>query len=385
VLAASIAVASAAAASAAGGAGKEGGQGATTAIVVQAVDSPRSFVADDGRTHIEYDLLVTNGLPPAVTLRSLTVRARGRPLLNLRGNRLAAQTHALGGIEPTRTVAGASAVAIVVDVILPRGTRVPDLVGNTIRYAVAPSPIGVAISSHTVHGPRLRVERRKPIVIAPPLRGPGWLDANGCCAPDAPHRSTLAPTNGTLVPIETFAIDWARLRDGVISRGDGAEPRDYIAFGARIHSVAAGRVVSAVDNLPEEPINADPIAPGVEDANQFDGNSAVIKIGPGEYALYAHMQPGSVRVEKGQRVRTGQVIGRLGNSGNSSSPHLHFSIQDGPNPRSTVSLPYVFDRFRARGRAEIGPTGPPGFVISGRPHRASSAYPLIQTVADFPR
>jgi murein DD-endopeptidase MepM/ murein hydrolase activator NlpD len=211
------------------------------------------------------------------------------------------------------------------------------------------------------------------------------LDANGCCAPDAPHRSTLLPTNGTLLPIETFAIDWIRLRHGASFRGDGAQLGDYVAFGAKIHSVAAGRVVSVANNLPEEPINSDPIAPGIHNPRQFAGNGAVIKIGPGEYALYGHMQPDSVRVKKGQRVRTGQVLGLLGNSGNTSSPHLHFSIQDGPSPLSTASLPYVFDRLRFQGRAEVSPGGLPNFVITGKPHRLPRAYPLIQSVVGFRR
>jgi hypothetical protein len=289
----------------------------------------------------------------------------------------------LGGTEPTRTIHGASAVAIVVDVALPRKRPVPEHLGNTIRYAVAPSPISPIIGSRTVHGPRLRVER--PIVIAPPLRGPGWYVGDGCCTPDSRHRSALLSTNGRLLPIETFAIDWARIRGGVMSTGTGTELGDYVAFGAKIHSVAAGRVVSVTNNLPEEPVNSDPIAPGIHNPDQFGGNRAVIKIGPGEYAFYGHMQPGSVRVKKGQRVRTGQVLGLLGNSGNTSFPHLHFSIQDGPIPLSSASVPYVFDRLRFRGRAEVAPTGLPNFDITGRPHRLRHAYPLVGSVVDFRR
>jgi peptidase M23-like protein len=355
----------------------------TTAIVVQAVGSPRFVAADDGHTHIEYDLVVTNGLSPDVTLSSLTVRARGRALLTLRGDALAAHTHPLGGTVPTRTIHGASAVAIVVDVVLPRKRPVPEHLGNTIRYAVAPSPINPIIGSRTVHGPRLRVGG--PILIPPPLRGPGWYVGDGCCTPDSRHRSALLPTNGRLLPIETFAIDWARIRGGVIFHGTGTALSDYVAFGAKIYSVAAGRVVSVTNNLPEEPVNSDPIAPGIHNPDQFGGNGAVIKIGPGEYAFYGHMQPGSVRVKKGQRVRTGQVLGLLGNSGNTSFPHLHFSIQDGTSALASASVPYEFDRFRFRGRVQVAPTGPPNVVLTGNPHRLRRVYPLDQSVVDFRR
>jgi Peptidase family M23 len=369
----------------AAGAGSGADAADTTAIAVRAVGPPRYVPADDGRTHLEYDLVITNGVPTDVTLKSVVARARGRKLLTLTGDDLAAHTHPLGGTDPTLTIPGASAVVTLVDLVLPGGGEVPKHLGNVIHYAVAPNPFNVGIGSHTVRAPRLPVERSKPIVIAPPVRGPGWVNSNGCCAPDFPHRSTFLPTNGRLLAIETFAIDWGRVRDGVLYRGGGTEVGNYVAYGAKVHSVADGKVVSAVDDRPEPPINNDPVAPGVNNPAQFGGNSAVVKIAPGKYAVYAHLQPGSVRVKAGQRVRTGQAIGLLGNSGNSSQPHLHFSIQDGPKPLSSTSLPFVFDRFRFQGRASVGPTGLPEIVVSGKPHRERRAYPLIQSVSDFSR
>ncbi len=355
----------------------------TTAITVDAVGSPHYVLADDGRKHVEYDLLITNSLEADVTLKSLVVRAPGRKLFTLRGAGLAAHTHALGATEPTRTVPGASTVVILVDLVLARRAELPKRLSNHVRYALAPTPISVGVGSYTVDAPRLRLDRGQPTVIAPPLHGAGWVNANGCCAPDFPHRSTLLPTNGRLLSIETFAIDWARVRDGVIFHGAGTKVGDYVAYGAKVHSVAAGRVVSAVNDRPDAPINNDPIAPGVHSPAQFVGNGVVVKIAPGKYAVYAHLQPGSVQVKRGQRVRTGQVIGLLGNSGNSSAPHLHFSIQDGPQPLSSTSLPFEFDRFLFEGRASVGPMGLPQIVVSGKPRGERRAYPLIQSVSDF--
>jgi murein DD-endopeptidase MepM/ murein hydrolase activator NlpD len=77
----------------------------------------------------------------------------------------------------------------------------------------------------------------------------------------------------------------------------------------------------------------------------------IVRIRPAKYAVYAHMQPGSVRVKPGQHVRTGEVLGLLGNSGNSTTPHFHFSIQNGPHPLASSSLPFVIDRFRFKGHA----------------------------------
>ena len=76
----------------------------------------------------------------------------------------------------------------------------------------------------------------------------------------------------------------------------------------------------------------------------------VIRINDGDYAFYGHMKPGSISVKQGDKVQRGQVIGQLGNSGNSDTPHLHFHVSDTPSPLAGSSLPYVFDSFTITGR-----------------------------------
>jgi murein DD-endopeptidase MepM/ murein hydrolase activator NlpD len=73
------------------------------------------------------------------------------------------------------------------------------------------------------------------------------------------------------------------------------------------------------------------------------GNHIVLDLGGGRYAFYAHFQPGSLKVKVGDRVTRGQVIGLVGNSGNSTEPHLHFHISDGVSPLGSEGLPYVLD------------------------------------------
>ena len=79
------------------------------------------------------------------------------------------------------------------------------------------------------------------------------------------------------------------------------------------------------------------------------GNHVVVDIGEGRFAFYAHMQPGSVRVKVGDKVKTGQVLGLLGNSGNTDSPHLHFHVMDGPSPLVSNGLPFAFNSLHRAG------------------------------------
>jgi murein DD-endopeptidase MepM/ murein hydrolase activator NlpD len=74
------------------------------------------------------------------------------------------------------------------------------------------------------------------------------------------------------------------------------------------------------------------------------GNHVILKHGPREYSAYMHLMPG-LKVRPGQRVEQGQVVGLCGNSGNSLETHLHFQLQDGPDPIRARGLPVRFGDF----------------------------------------
>jgi Peptidase family M23 len=360
----------------------------STALEVTAVDAPQRVHGSDGREHIDYNLVITNAFTAEVTLTSLVVRGGGKELLELSGDALAAFTRPLASEEPTTSIPKASAVAVFVDVVLPRsaGRTVPKRLTHRISYTLpAGAPIEAIIGSTTVRGPDLRVDRRVPIEIAPPLGGGGWLSANGCCDPSVNHRSTMLPANGTIVAPETFAIDYIRLVDGRQYAGDGTQNTDWYGYGAPIHAVAGGRVVWAVDDRPDVPpfLSVDD-NPTVTKPSEFGGNGVVVKIRRGVFAHYYHLRPGSVRVEDGQRVRTGQKLGLLGNSGNSNGAHLHFGFTDGPPALTSTSLPFEIDRFRFQGTGAGGPT--PGEVtLTGNPHTLRRSHPLVTSVSDYSR
>jgi hypothetical protein len=206
------------------------------------------------------------------------------------------------------------------------------------------------------------VQTRKPIEISPPLRGPNWVDGNGCCDTSA-HRSALNPISGRLWAAERFAIDFVqldadrRMVDGPIDRLES-----YRYFGADIHAVADGTVVGVLDGLPEQIPGRSPSGLPLD---QYAGNHVVEDLGDGNYALYAHIQTGTVRVKPGDRITTGQVVGSVGNTGNSSAPHLHFHVMSTPDPLRSDGLPFVFNDFRLDGR--IAHAEDIDAIVSGAP------------------
>jgi hypothetical protein len=231
------------------------------------------------------------------------------------------------------------------------------------------------------------VQTRKPPVITPPLVGTNWVDANSCCDM-TPHRMALNPLNGQLWVAERFAIDYVQLLpDGRLFNGDKTKPESYPGFGADIHAVADGHVVAVVDGLPEQVPGKSPSGLPLE---QYAGNHIVQVLGDGNYALYAHLKTGSIKVEVGDRLNSGQVIASLGNSGNTDGPHLHFHVMSTPDPLRSNGLPFVLSSFKLDGRItsmdaedaiEAGKPAPmqPGFTSRDE----SAVSPLVLDVMSY--
>jgi Peptidase family M23 len=365
----------------------------TTALAVTAPGPPRHFRGTDGRVHIDYDLLITNAFTADVTLRSLEVmNGRGKRLLRLEGEALGAVTVGLpptgNPVPPTLTVSKSGVLATMVDVAVPP-RAVPKRLTHRITYELPPdAPAQALVESRRVTGPTLRLARREPIEISPPLRGPGWVATNACCDSPSPHRDLLFPANGRFLTQEMFDIDWIRLRNGRLYEGNGSQTTQWHGEGAPLLAVGDGRVAQAVDGRPE----AAPTpfgTPIVRTGDDYAGNHVAVRIRRGVYAIYAHVRSGTVRVRVGQRVRTGQQLGELGNSGNSGAPHFHFGIHDGPDPLTSTSLPHEYDRLTLAGVGELQLDDDlagglaPEVPLTGSPRRMRRAYPLTNAVVDF--
>jgi hypothetical protein len=140
-------------------------------------------------------------------------------------------------------------------------------------------------------------------------------------------------------------IDGLDQNDGELS--DANENAADAGWGREILAPAAGTVVYARNDVPTNPHPGE--APGDDwyrplhdPVNASAGNCVIIDHGNSEYSVMMHMQPGSVTVKVGDRAVTGQVIGRLGNSGDAFGPHLHYQLQSGPRLWQYQSMPIKF-------------------------------------------
>lgn len=125
--------------------------------------------------------------------------------------------------------------------------------------------------------------------------------------------------------------------DGKTHTGDGKKNSDYLAYGQDILAAADGKVETVIDGVPEN-------EPGTLNPYFATGNTVILRHDDRSFSVYAHLQPGKVRVKKGQAVKRGTVLGLCGNSGNSSEPHLHFQIQDGAKFDQSFGVDAVFQK-----------------------------------------
>jgi hypothetical protein len=190
-----------------------------------------------------------------------------------------------------------------------------------------------------------------PVMGAPLEAGRNYIAADSCCSSDR-HRRGLLPIGNRQWLAQRFAVDWEQIDSSgrfVKRGGDPKRPSDYAIFGKKVLAAADAEIVHVVDGLPAQVPGALPQGLTVAEA---DGNSVLAKLDDGLYALYAHMQARSLKVKKGDKVKRGDLLGLVGNSGNSSAPHLHFHVMDGPSPLTSEGVPYVIDAFTTRGRLE---------------------------------
>ena len=356
--------------------------GRPTAILVSPIHEAQVVRGDDGMDHVEYELLVVSVFPEPVTLSSVTVLdPAGKELMRIEGDALAAATQTLFAKTETPVIPASAAVSVDVDLIVPPDT-VPERVTHRIAYTLkADSELAVMVDSLEVDAPEVAINRQPAMLIKPPVTGEGWLVSSGCCKPNI-HRDLRIAIDGVRIETaETFAIDWAKVKNGRIFDGDGSKVEQHYAFGEDVLAVADGTVVSIQDGKPETTPNV-PMIP--ETREDYGGNHVILEIAPNVFALYVHLHPGSLTVKVGEVVKAGAPLAKIGNTGPSMGPHLHFGLSDKPDFFAGRSLPFVFDSFTLVGAVNFDTSEGDRVVIVPDSRGVRLAYPLYGGIQNYP-
>lgn len=333
---------------------------AFTPVTVSFVDADGAtpVLGSDGRYRAVYELVLTNTKPVPASLDAVDVldAGDGSKLLGLEGKDLADNLRTLD-VQP---VEGASlppneSRLHYITTVFDTRADIPAALDHRIEVKGANNPGATKPSPLSYEAGRLDLSQDPPPVLSPPLAGQGWIAINGCCGLGHPHRESVQSVNGKLYNSQRFAVDFMRLdSDGRLVEGDASKNQNFAGYGAPVMAAGDGVVVSMLDELDDNEPGAlpDPAVFTELGMVSVDGNHVVIDHGDGLYTFYAHLQKGSIEVEVGDEIRAGDGLGLLGNTGNSSAPHMHFHVMNGPSPLGSVGVPYVFDSFRLAGVAD---------------------------------
>ncbi|MEU4128157.1 M23 family metallopeptidase [Streptomyces wuyuanensis] len=214
-----------------------------------------------------------------------------------------------------------------------------------------PAAVAIALTVALGRAARRRIDARDaaPVETASPVAG-RWTALNS--------PADKVPSHGTHEAAQSFAIDIvAESEEHPRPRFASVWPlarrnRDFPAFGAPLYAVADATVVRATDRQRDHMsrnslpallwLLAEGVVRMLGGTGRILGNHLVLDLGDGTWAVYAHLRRGSLTVREGERVTAGQILARCGNSGNSTEPHLHFQLMDGPDPEAAHGIPFTW-------------------------------------------
>jgi Peptidase family M23 len=317
-----------------------------TPVIATPTTSPCLFKGSEGKYHIAYELVLSNFNSSDTTINSIDVfdaEHPGKSILHLADETLAKALLLIGAPKGTKITAGSCGAAFI-NVQFDDPKQAPSRIAHKFQVAYK-NPNNVSVTREYTTA-EVTVDPSSPVVISSPLRGERWV-ASGGYNGSMGHRKALFPVSGEIKLAQRLAIDWIKLNsDNLEYAGDSSKCESYFAFGQPIHSVCDGTICGAIDKFADQA----PLMPPAGPIFEYPGGNAVtVDMGDGKYAFYGHMKRGSVAVKEGDKVKKGQVLGLLGNSGNSTGPHLHFHVSDSPVVMTADSKPYLFDSFKQVG------------------------------------
>jgi murein DD-endopeptidase len=356
--------------------------------------APQPVMAD-GRAHLLYELRVTNVAPIPIELLGFEVFGGNVdvPLASYRGEALKTLAvpvenvlvsfEPIGGAGKALTIGEGRAVLLFVDLTLGAHVRMPEELRHRFSFDIK----GNAALERTVNGPVVGVVQEPPPVLHAPLRGSSWIAFNSLATFD--HRRAFQAVDGRLRIAQRFAIDWMLLgHDERLFHDDAKSNANFYGYGAEVLAVTDAQVADLKDGLSDNLGSTERSSRSITLDNAL-GNYVILDLGHRRFATYAHLQPGSLKVKLGDAVKAGQALARLGNSGNSDEPHLHFQLTDANSPLGAEGIPYELEMFTQLGALDDEasavldkgeawrPTNPPAPVVHRREFPVDKAVVIL--------
>lgn len=345
--------------------------------------APIAVAESEGADHLIYELQISSYDPRSLYLDSLEVIGVGHEETRLRllkGAELSRVTLSPG--RPDARGIAPGSLSVVFLAVATEG-EAPDSLFHRLWLHELANGAPAELSTTP-----LPIERSYFDLLSPPLMGGPWY-AHAGPADISHHRTTLAPRGGLLSMDQRFAIDWFLLDVSEGEQGQAVGGPDWRGtIEAEVVAVADGVVAAVKTGVADEPIGELGASGTRINWETISGNRVVIDLRDGRYAWYHHLLDGSLTVEEGDSVARGQILGRVGNSGQTSHPHLHFEVTDANALGLGNGLPYRLTCFDQLSRIspmpgwfEVAESDPSEIGFSSLPFEAVR---LTRSVAELP-
>ena len=337
-------------------------ENALTPIVMSVLAPPVPVKGSDGRYHITYELFLTNSNTfdwEVLSIEVLDGSPDGKVLDAISGNEVMNKMQLVGTRERTTSLEPTQSGLVFITFTVENKEDIPDSLlhkltitvpGGLPEFIISFIELPEGQESISEFGANVDIDNTDVFVFGPPLEGPGWVAVNGCCDSITHVRSDLA-VNGSIFISQRYAIDWMQVdSENRLYVGDPQNLDSWTGYGKNILAVSDAQVVRVVDRFPDQIPFILPTEAGAITLEQIDGNHVILALPNGQFAFYAHLKPGSITVKEGDMVTKGQVIAKLGNTGNTSAPHLHLHIMETASSLGSNGLPHVFEEYTLVGK-----------------------------------
>jgi len=399
-------------------------------LIVEVIEEPQAFTANDDKVHLVYEVQIENFTTETVDLEKLSVFGvtgdqAPVPLLVLEGGNFMTRTlllqyhpfkkAPLSDVTVDQLGPGQTGVTFL-DVTVDSFDLVPDRLINVVQIEGPPIIAQILGESALTVSVDVNTNPEPPLLLGEPIKGGKWINLNGCCDFDnSAHRRVIRSVDGTEYFPERFSIDILEVDDeNNLFEGDPNLNESWFGYGKELIAVADGVVSRVVKGVPDnKPGESPPFPISLSDGA---GNIVILYIGNDTYVLYAHLIPGSNNhLEVGDFVSKGEVVGQLGNTGQSGAPHLHFQVMDGNSIAEAEGVTFEFEQFNDIGilidveeedgddegdgldlddvidpdAEEENPQNNPGIILTGvelfpQPIAKTNQHQLQFTIIEFP-
>lgn len=294
----------------------------------------------NGEILLNYELQLVNTWADTSIITRIEIYDHDHPGLTYfyEGDELLSHLHKNGSKSSNTRIAKADTAIFYIDLEI-RGNKVPKFLSHSIFCVPAGNDTGQPGISQDFS---LALEEKKAIVLGQPLSGGPWAAVYDFSWERGHRRVVYSPDGVKRIP-GRYAIDFIKMdTSGHYAKGDEEAITNWYGYAANVYAVADGTVASTRDDFKESATLA---AHPHYSSDSATGNYISIKIADSQFVFYEHLKPGSILVKPGQQVKKGDIIAKLGFTGQTTGPHLHLHVADTDSPLAAEGLAFVFEEF----------------------------------------